>query len=887
MRIESKGRAKYFITFIDDSSRWCEIRFLKRKSEAFEAFKDFKKLVENQKERKLKCLQSDNGTEYLSKEFDEYLRKHGIKRRLAIAYNPEQNGTAERKNRTLLEMARCLLIQSGLPSSFWAEAVSTANYIRNRCPTKSLNGHTPYEAWTGRTPNVSHFKEFGCNVFILDRKPKRGKFEECGKKGIFLGYSDESKGYRVWIPEEMKIVNTRDIKFSISLVDPSENLYEDFLPENAERKEDASLPHTVDIDIRPINIPLIEEQESDDRNEGGENEVDRNEDIAENENDENNDAVERVKRGPGRPRKILTGLRGRPRKQYHPPLDEATYAESYEAFVAEIPAKQAVSGPDSEDWFLAMADEVKSILKNDTWLLVERPGNEKIIGSRMVLRNKYKPDGSLDRRKARIVARGFAQQPGIHFNQTFAPVARLSSIRLLVALAANYGMKIKQLDVTTAYLNGVIKEKILMETPRYLTEALETIVRTEKNYSEIRIKAEKMLQELKIGDKVCLLKKSLYGLRQAGRSWHEKLDEMLRNFGAISTNADPCVYYTGQGEDILLIAVYVDDILVASRIPGKAAKLKEYLSLELEIKDLGEPKYCLGIEFARDKNKIAMHQMGYIREVLERFGMTDSNPVSTPMDVNVKLTKLEQNPDVEERKLPFRELVGALMYLAVATRPDIAHAVSVLSQFNTCYGKVHWTAAKRVLRYLKGSNELGLIFDPGTESLKGYVDADWASCSMDRRSYTGYIFILGNGAISWDSKKQRTVALSSTEAEYMGLAEAAKETIHLQTFLEELGFENLSNSMVLNDNMGAQRLAENPIFHARTKHIDVRHHFVREAVQKKKLRLEHVSTDDMIADMLTKALPKTKHMRCLDMLGLGTLNSSFKDSSRLEGKCCI
>ncbi|XP_033228862.1 secreted RxLR effector protein 161-like [Belonocnema kinseyi] len=194
--------------------------------------------------------------------------------------------------------------------------------------------------------------------------------------------------------------------------------------------------------------------------------------------------------------------------------------------------------------------------------------------------------------------------------------------------------------------------------------------------------------------------------------------------------------------------------------------------------------------------------MGYIIDVLKRFGMSYSKPVSTSMDVNVKVTKSEQDPKVEERKLPFRELVGALMYLAVATRPDISYAVSALSQFNTCYGKIHWTAANRVLRYLKESVQLGLIFKPVSESLKGYVDSDWVSCSIDRRSYTGYIFNLGNCAMSWNSKKQRTVALSSTEAEYMGLAEAAKETMHLRGFLDELGFMSLANTTVLHENIG-------------------------------------------------------------------------------------
>lgn len=505
MRIESKSGAKYFMTFIDDNSRWCEVRFLKKKSDAFEAFKVYKALVENQKSKKLKCLQSDNGTEYLSNEFGEYLKKNGIQRRLTVAYNPEQNGVAERKNRTLEEMARCLLINSELPSSFWAEAVSTANYIRNRCPTKALNGRTPYEAWTGKIPYVGYFREFGCKVFILERGPKKGKFEERGKKGIFLGYSEESKAYRIWIPEENKIQITRDVRFQKSSEFSSEIKYEDFLPETYERKTNENPLSTVDINLKQVgshlnNIPIIMQQ-ANDRNEGNEN--------SEDENAGNNGIAEGSGRGPGRPRKILTGLRGRPRKEYQP-SHEVRYVESNECLLAEVPIKDAISGPDADDWMQAMAEEVRSILKNDTWQIVERPRNQKIIGSRMVLRNKYKPDGSIGRRKARIVARGFAQQPGVHFNQTFAPVARLSSIRLLVALAANYGMKMRQFDVTTAYLNGSIEEEIFMEHPEFLKEALEIIIQSENDESEIRIKAEKMYKDMKNSNTVCYLKKNPY-----------------------------------------------------------------------------------------------------------------------------------------------------------------------------------------------------------------------------------------------------------------------------------------------------------------------------------------------------------------------------------------
>lgn len=239
MRVESHSKAKYFMTFIDDSSRWCEVRFLKSKNEAFQAFKDYKALVENHKEKKMKFYQTNNGTEFLNKEFNEFLKKNGVQRRLTVAYSPEQNGTAERKNRTLIEMARCLFLQSELPASFWAEAVSTANYIRNRCPTKSLDGRTPYEVWNGSVPNVKYFKEFGSKIIVLGRKPGKSKLEDRGKKGIFLGYDDNSKGYRVWILEQKMTVITRDVVFLKNENSISKD-YEDFAPEEDENQKIAT-----------------------------------------------------------------------------------------------------------------------------------------------------------------------------------------------------------------------------------------------------------------------------------------------------------------------------------------------------------------------------------------------------------------------------------------------------------------------------------------------------------------------------------------------------------------------------------------------------------------------------------------------------------------------
>ena len=297
-------------------------------------------------------------------------------------------------------------------------------------------------------------------------------------------------------------------------------------------------------------------------------------------------------RGRGRPRIIRTGQPGRPRKQYQPGnLNRTGIAEpNEETFLSEVPMKEAMKGPNANEWHQAIVEEIKSIIKKDTWTLVDRPEQGEVIGCRMVLRNKLKPDGTLERRKARLVAQGFNQKPGIHFSETFAPVARIGSIRIMTSLAARYGMNIQQFDIATAYLNGELEEEVLMEIPKNFEETLQSIIDSEEE-NQVRYKAKNILLELRKGNKVCHLEKSLYGLRQAGRSWYVKLDKALRKYGAIPTKSDPCLFQIGSGEDVTLIAVYVDDILIASRSQKKIAELGRKLAMDFEVKDLGPVSY--------------------------------------------------------------------------------------------------------------------------------------------------------------------------------------------------------------------------------------------------------------------------------------------------------
>ena len=455
-----------------------------------------------------------------------------------------------------------------------------------------------------------------------------------------------------------------------------------------------------------------------------------------------------------------------------------------------------------------------------------------------MLRNKLNPDGTLCRRKTRLVAQGFSQVPGIDFLSTFAPVARLDSLRVLCAIAAKLNLRLYQCDVVTAFLHGDLDTVLYMKPPKMLDEILESIVTSESNHT-IADKSRAMLNDLRKSDHtVCRLNKALYGLRQAGKQWHEKIDAVLKGLGLKPSNSDPYLY-TDSHDRLTFVLLYVDDIIFASNNAKRVEIIKKRLAENFNLKDLGLADYCLGIEIDQGDKSISLSQSGYIKELLARFKMTDCKHVSTPLVVG---TKLEPCLNHVADAYPYRELIGALMYLSVGTRPDITHAVSSLSQFNTCYGKAHWEAGKRILRYLKGTSNMKLIYSSVKDTLIGFADADWGSDVTDRRSYSGYAFCLSGGAISWCSRKQRTVALSSTEAEYMSLTDAAKEAIFLSNLMQELGFANLAKTTIYNDNQSAGKLATNPVFYARSKHIDIKMHFIRDTLKDEKFELRYLLT---------------------------------------------
>ena len=508
--------------------------------------------------------------------------------------------------------------------------------------------------------------------------------------------------------------------------------------------------------------------------------------------------------------------------------------------------KQAVQGPDSKQWEQAMREEMESITNNGTWRLVDLPKDRKAVGCKWIFRIKRDAQGNIKTWKARLVAKGYAQTEGVDYFDTFAPVAKFVSIRVLLSWAAIMGWEVHHMDVKTAFLHGKLEEEIYMEQPEGFAK-----------------KGEE--------DMVCLLVKSLYGLKQAPRAWNKKLHEQLVTLGFKRCESDHNVYLREHKKGLVYLLVYVDDMLIVADSMLAMDACKVDLSKCFTMTDLGEASYFLGMEINRDKdaNTIHLQQGAYIKKVLERFDMADCAPMRTPFPTGIKLP-LGAEGNYNKSFPEYASAVGSLMYLMVCTRPDLAFAVGAVSRFMSCPVEEHWEAVKRILRYVQGTKDNKLVLGGvvGEATMVGYTDADWGGNDNNRRSISGYCFLLGEGAVSWSSKKQTSVALSSTEAEYMALTQATKEAMWLKRFLGELNLHKGEALTIKVDNQSCIALAKNPEFHARTKHIDIQCHFIREKVEEGEVTLEYCPTRLMVADILTKPLPRDKHEWCTKAMGI-------------------
>ena len=793
----------YAMSFVDDYSGVIMIYFLKNKTDAIGATQQF--LADIAPIGKVKCIRSDNGGEFISSKFKSILRENQIKHQTCAPYSPHQNGTAERAWLSLFSMARCLLIDAKLPKMLWTYAVMTAAYIRNRCFNDRL-GKTPYEALTGLRPNLNSMHVFGSVCYAYIQNPK--KLDPRSREGIFVGYDKSSPAYLVYYPASMKVEKVRCVKFfdSPELVDAGK----------VDQIEE-------DIDTRPNITPEIEQPVT----------------------AEEKSVSPQVEGGGHR---YPTRTRNRPTylDEYvaeNIPDSTANLAVDYCYRMSEIPScyAQAINSPDSTSWKRAMDEEIHSLESNDTYELTALPHNREVVGGKWVYTIKSGPN-SEQTYKARFVAKGYSQIPGVDYHETFAPTARMSSIRVLIQHAAQNNMVVHQMDVKAAYLNAPIDCDIYVEQP--------------KGYEKVGKNGEKL---------VCKLNKSLYGLKQSGRNWNETIHDYLSKEGFVQSLADPCVYRKFVDDDAsncIILVIWVDDLIISASNNKLLEDVKKSLSDKFKMKDLGILHWFLGTEFVCSDGMIEMKQSRYIEKILEKFGMDSCKPKATPAIVGLDKFIDMESPALEDPNL-YRQIVGSLIYTMTGTRPDLCHIVTRLSQYMSKPTVATLNAAKHVLRYLKKTSSFSLKFKRVDHPLEliGFSDSDWGGSVSDRKSISGYGFQLCKTGplVSWKSKKQQTVALSTCEAEYTALAETIQEGKFLKQLCVDLGIIEVSKSIVVNaDNQGAIKLAKNPAFHKRSKHIDVKYHFIRSEVQQGTVSIRYIASEDNLADIFTKPVSRVR-----------------------------
>uniref|UniRef100_A0ACD5TXY1 Uncharacterized protein n=1 Tax=Avena sativa TaxID=4498 RepID=A0ACD5TXY1_AVESA len=812
---------RYFLLIVDDYSRFMWVEMLRTKDEAFRLFRKIKALAESERQVKL--------------------RASG-----AIA----QNGVVERRNQSVVEMARSLLKSMKVPARFWGEAVKTAVHILNRAPTRALSGVTPYEAWHGRRPDVSYLRTFGCTVFVKKVGPCVTKLSDRETPMVFVGYEDGSKAYRVYDPSAHKLHITRDAAF-----DEGRPWSWDSAPADSTTAVTHAAPSSFTVEYEVSTAS----DDNDDSPAG-----DAGKSIV-------TPATRRA------PSAAPTPVPATPTGPVFvtPPTDEShdsegvtlRYRKHQELLDTTEPCELEYSGlclvaaeePASVElalkeacWKQAMDEELSSIRDNQTWELADLPPGQRAIGLKWVFKVKKDPQGNVIKHKARLVAKGYAQRQGVNFDEVFAPVARMETVRVLIALAAHDGWEVHHMDVKSAFLNGDLAEEVYVrQPPGFVDDDNEHMV-------------------LK-------LRKALYGLRQAPRAWNSKLDSSLVELGFERSPLEHAVYRRAKEGALLLVGVYVDDLIITGSRTADIVEFKEQMMKMYSMSDLGLLSYYLGIEVNQTAEAITLCQSSYARNIVELMGMESCNPCQTPMENRLKLTKNDGSVAVDPTE--YRSIVRSLRYL-VNTRPDIGFAVGIVSRYMEAPTSQHMAAVKHIIRYVSGTGGHGCRYERHGSlepKLVGYTDSDLAGDADDRKSTSGMAFFLGSSCVTWASQKQKIVALSSCEAEYIAAATAACQGVWLSRLIGELSGRAPTEVKLLIDNKSAIALCKNPVHHDRSKHIDTRYHFIRECVEEKKIDVQHVRTEEQIADILTKSLGRVKFVEFREKLGVVDVKKGCHD----------
>ena len=868
---------KYFLTVLDDFSRFVWVILLKSKAEVSDHVKNFITLIENQFHTCPKYIRSDNGPEFSLPQF--YASK-GIIHHKSCVETPQQNGRVERKHQHLLNVGRALLYQSNLPKSFWSYAVPYAAFIINRVTSNLLQQKSPYQPLHDNVPDISHIKVFGSLCYASTLTSHRTKLETRARKAVFLGYPVGYKGCLLLDLNNSDIFISRNITHHEHILpyntssESLSNSWEYFSTQSLQSSSPVtSSTHPNVFDIADISDNVFNTSADPAHNDTS---IDNN-DLVQPElsNPAHVDTLVPAQTNPHdiptQNTSVPTSLSTQPTNQIlptrvssrtrhqpshlrdyvcasfnsndypitsssgmaYPISNSVSYSHlspSHSRFTLSITTqtepKTYAEACKSASWIQAMKSEITALEDTGTWQIVDLPPNVKPIGCRWVYKIKYKSDGSIERFKARLVAKGYNQIEGLDYSDTFSPVAKLTTIRLVLALASIHNWHLHQLDVNNAFLHGTLHEDVYMVIPPG--------VHTTKS------------------NQVCKLVKSLYGLKQASRQWYERLTSLLIQHGYKQATSDHSLFVKSTSSSFTILLVYVDDVLLAGDSLAEFQHMKTVLNVAFKIKDLGRLKYFLGLEIAHSSKGISICQRKYCLDLLSDTGFLGSKPSNTPSDPAIKLHN-DIGPVFDDVPA-YRRLIGRLIYLNT-TRPDITFITQQLSQFLSKPSMIHYNAACRVLRYLKKSPGQGLFFPRDSHiHLIGFSDADWAGCIDTRKSVSGSCFYIGKSLISWRTKKQNTVSRSSSEAEYRALASATCELQWLLYLLKDLSITCTKLPVLFCDSQSALHIAANPVFHERTKHLEIDCHIVRERFLAGTMKLIPVSSSNQHADFFTKSL---------------------------------
>lgn len=696
------------------------------------------------------------------------------------------------------------------------EVCVKAKMTRNSFPKKS-------ESETTEILDLVHSDVCG-PMQVAIPETNRHKLNEKALKRVFVGYEEGSKAYRLLDPNTSKVMISRNVKFlkNLSQID----------------KEGSEL-NTNSIESCPETININRENFSDEESEAvveiceKENkhvsEVTETGDDDEKEKEAENSLLRRSSR-------ITKGKAPARLEIINIVSENETEPKSY---------SEAITSKESIYWKHAMNEEMKSLKQNNTWDIVKLPENKQTVKNKWIFKRKLDEKGNVNRYKARLVAQGYSQKYGEEYDEVFAPVVRQTTFRALLTVAGKRKMSVKHYDIETAYLNGDIHHEIYMNQP----EGYE--VPGKEHY-------------------VCKLKRSLYGLKQSANEWNKKLNDSLIQVGFKQGEIDPCLYVKYSRGTWIYVLIYVDDLIAASTSNENLSDFESDLKSFYKMKDLGDIKFYLGINVERDSNGIFyLHQGSYINRKINEFGFEDCKPSKIPLEPGYM--KRNEVEDPLETNNTYRKAIGSLLYISTNTRPDIAVSTSILASKVSEPTQSDWTEVKRIFRYLKTTLnkklKLGSEFEDENENLEGYVDANWGG-DENRRSNTGYLFQVYGGTICWSSKRQKSVALSSAEAEYIALAESVQEAIWLDKLLKELNVKVEKPIVINEDNQSCIKMLNAGKFRQRTKHIDIKYHFVRELVADNFISVKYCPSTEMKADLLTKPLESVKLAKFTKAIGL-------------------